>query len=191
MGQVIAADRVAHAWRQIDRLKDSLESQFVQAQMRLAVDDISTLAALGISALDVGKDTVAPHKAGLYRREFGAVSAWILPVYSISGLLVDLIAMPHDRPAAIFWRLTGQGEALGYENIVRADERREPIMLHENPTEWLKAGRTGACILDWRKPWAAEVSNIEAIRVTRPEFGFEIERRLSQPFPYPNIQVKK
>lgn len=190
MGQVIAADRLAHAWRQIDRIEDSLESQFVKSQARLSDDDISTLAASGISALEIGKDSVAPHKAGLYRRQFRGVTAWIVPVYSMTGLLVDLVALPQDRSPAIYWRLTGQGEALGYENIVLADERREPIMFHENPTEWLQSGRVGACILNWQKLWARETAGIEAIRVVRPEFGFEIQRRLSQPFPVPTIQVR-
>lgn len=168
-----------------------LESLFCRAMNRMTKADIDALASNGMSALEVGVDDVAPAGAGYWKREFRGSRAWIIPVYSLSGFeLVDLLALPQDRPATVYWRYTGQGVALGYENILAADFGRAPLVLHETPLDWMAAGKTGACIIDWRRYWAGDVAHVSAIRVNNPDFGFEVRKRLSQPVPCPSIQVR-
>ena len=169
----------------------NLEAMLGRAMRKMTEADNNGLVAEGVNPLLVGVDDVAPAGAGLWRREFQGSRAWIIPVYSLSGDgIVDLLALPHDRPATVYWRYTAQGVVLGYENILSADYDHEPLVLHETPMDWMRAGKTGACIIDWRRYWAGDVANVSAIRVNNPDFGFEVRKRLSQPVPCPSIQVR-
>jgi hypothetical protein len=83
--------------------------------------------------------------------------AFILPVWTgpapsiYSGVenpvLIDMIAWRPDDPAR-WWYRTGEGDALGIDNLDLAHVEGWPISLHKTPLDWLRAGCRGAVLLD-------------------------------------------
>ncbi|MCB9947108.1 MAG: hypothetical protein H6842_04680 [Rhodospirillaceae bacterium] len=60
----------------------------------------------------------------------------------------DVVAFSPDRPDD--WRLlTGGAVLLERDAVVEALRTGGPLVIHSTPLDWLRAGCTGTCIVDW------------------------------------------
>ncbi len=92
----------------------------------------------------------------LWMPEPTGTPAFVLPVWdgpapSIycgveTPMLIDMIAWSPDDPTC-WWYRTGDGDALGIDNLDLAHVEGWPISLHRAPLDWLRAGCRGACLL--------------------------------------------
>ena len=78
---------------------------------------------------------------------------WVGPVPSIycgveNPVLVDLIAWRPDDPTT-WWYRTGEGAALGTENLALAHTEGWPISFAATPLDWLRGDSRGACLLGY------------------------------------------
>lgn len=138
--------------------------------------------------LGVGADDIA-FQNGRWERRFMGRRAIIVPAMGFrENRLSDLVAFRLDAPRA-FWRLEGTEPLLGYDSLEDASDRREPLMVHESPLDWLRAGRIGAVILDWTQYWPMWFSHIPALRVMDVAFGRRLKAMLERPLQIPEIQV--
>lgn len=92
---------------------------------------------------------------------------------------IDLIAWTPANPDRWWWR-TGQGAALGAEEIEKARTFEKPLLLHATPVDWVRAGGTGCCILDWRGS-PDTLRNVETFRCPDRRYAKRLERRLAEP----------
>jgi len=110
---------------------------------------------------------------------FGLVSAMIIPVYDEAGDIFDLAAWNPDDGALGLWR--GAASMLGAENIF-APRLGEPLLVHETPLDWLRAGRRGVFIVDPQR--AAPLLRLgEPLGVTREAHGRRLRQALTIPAP--------
>lgn len=103
---------------------------------------------------------------------------------------VNLVAFRLDTPRS-FWLFdpTGHAPYLGHDAVERAIFYHEPLMVHESPLDWLKAGCQGCVILQWNHYWPAYFGGVSALRAMSPSFGEKLQARLAAPLPVPEIQV--
>jgi len=110
---------------------------------------------------------------------FGLVSAIIIPVHDETGDLVDLAAWNPDDAALALWR--GMASMLGAENIF-APRFGEPLLVHETPLDWLRAGRHGVYIVDPQR--AAPLLRLsEPLGVAGEAHGRRLRQALTIPAP--------
>jgi len=110
---------------------------------------------------------------------FGLVSAIIIPVHDEAGDLVDLAAWNPDDGALALWH--GVAAMLGAENIF-APRFSEPLLVHETPLDWLRAGRRGVFIIDPQR--AAPLLRLgEPLGVKREAHGRRLRQALTIPAP--------
>jgi hypothetical protein len=106
---------------------------------------------------------------------FGLVSAIIIPVHDETGDIVDLAAWNPDDGALALWR--GVAAMLGAENIF-APRFGEPLLVHETPLDWLRAGRRGVFIVDPQR--AAPLLRLgEPLGVRREAHGRRLRQALT------------
>ena len=94
----------------------------------------------------------------LWTPEPTGAPAFILPVwagpapsiYQAVGnpVLIDMIAWRPDD-LACWWYRTGEGDALGIDNLDLAHIEGWPITFEPTPLDWLRAGCRGAVLLDY------------------------------------------
>ena len=82
----------------------------------------------------------------------------------------------HGRVAA--W--LGREPMLGAENILKP-RLDEPLFVHETPLDWLRAGRDGVVILNWRVA-ADRLAGVSLV-AARVSFGQTLRARLTRPSP--------
>lgn len=155
---------------------------------RLMKDGIASgTLAEAMADIAIGADDIAV-KNGRWERRFRGDRAIIMPTFTPSGAMTDLVAFRMDTPRS-FWLLTGAGMMLGHESLDRADYYREPLMVHESPLEWLKAGRQGVVILDWQRYWPAYLGGVSALQFEDRTFGRRAEALLQKPLVLPPFLV--
>jgi hypothetical protein len=154
----------------------------------------STLFALGIlgygvngrgafDALHVADVIFRPGRLFDFSREVrelrGHVAGVIIPVRDECGDLVDLAAWNVDGGSLALWR--GAASMLGAENIF-APRLGDPLLVHETPLDWLRAGRRGVYIIDPQR--AAPLLRLgEPLGVTREAHGRRLRQALTIPSP--------
>lgn len=167
-----------------------LERYFTRLQHNYTETDISDLARHGISALECGVEVAAVKPGKMWARQFAGDRFFITRCYSpADGSVCDLIAFRLQTPLQ-FWRYTGQGAILGYDEAMMADFDRQPLLVHQSPYQWLKSGLAGCCFLDLNHYWAGLFGNVASIRVNDGEFGRRLKSALSQPVRVPPIEVR-
>ncbi len=92
----------------------------------------------------------------LWMPEPTGTPAFILPVwagpapsiyYGVENpVLIDMIAWRPNDPSQ-WWYRTGEGGALGIDNLDLAHTEGWPISLHRTPLDWLRASCRGAVLL--------------------------------------------
>lgn len=158
-------------------------------------EDISALMDAGVSvrsAITIGALDVAIQN-GRWAERFRGDRAIILPVCA-NGMwpaideIIDLVAFRMETPRS-FWTYCGDGSLLGQVNMERASYFGEPLMVHECPLDWLKAGRKGVVILDWRRYWPLYLGGIPALQCKDVTFGRRLQATMQRPFEIPEVQV--
>ena len=103
----------------------------------------------------------------------GFVSKWQDPLPDAP--IGDLVAFYPDNPHRFYVR-RGDMWALG-SGLLDDLLMRPEIWLFETPLDWLRAGRDGLCVLDWRRGIAPIVSLGRRLNVQNAAFGQTVERR--------------
>lgn len=81
--------------------------------------------------------------------------------------LDDLCAFYLDRPDEWFL-LRGAAVLLGADNAFDAGFYRTPLDLHSCPLDWLRAGGSGCCVVDWRLVPALHLCDAPVLRCDAP-----------------------
>ena len=144
-----------------------LLSEFEQARAALSSAHTDHLAGLGVepwvcsTTVGIGK---VERFGGYYQPFDEGLASYILPIgrrvlYPPEKLRSEEDVPPWDYVedlVAVFpgtpdiWALRrGDGIALGFSHIEDAIIDRAPVELYETPLDWLKAGASGACIVNW------------------------------------------
>jgi hypothetical protein len=154
----------------------------------------SSLFALGIhgdgvngrgafDALHVADVIFRPGRRFDFSREVrelrGHVAGVVIPVRDECGDLLDLAAWNVDGGKLALWR--GVASMLGAENIF-APRLGEPLLVHETPLDWLRAGRHGVFIVDPQRA-APLLLLSEPLGVTREAHGRRLRQALTIPAP--------
>lgn len=160
---------------------------------RLHEAGVPTRCLHPVGALDIAI------KQGRWVEWFRGDRAFVIPVcandlypgitYEVDEI-VDLVAFRLETPRA-FWRFEDHVAApfLGSSNLERAQLFEEPIMVHETPLDWLRAGRRGIVILEWKDFWPFTLAGIPALQCMDEGFGRRLKARLERPFQIPEIRV--
>jgi len=101
------------------------------------------------SAAVVAQLRVELHADGSFDYAEDGVLASILPVRGLGGRMEDIVAWVAADPAR-WWLRRRMAVILGMEAVETADYMREPLLLFDTPLDWLKAGKRGAVVLDWK-----------------------------------------
>jgi hypothetical protein len=104
-----------------------------------------------------------------------AVAAIIFPAPDERGQLIDLAAWEPEtgRLALLLARVS----MLGQDNLY-GWRVGEPLLVHESPLEWLRAGREGVFVID---PQCASslLRMVEPLGVKRPDYGRQLQTALA------------
>jgi hypothetical protein len=197
----------------------ALHDEFLASLERAGEADFAALAAAGVADAAllrlpipgvVGAAPVRPLAGGLYEPAGegaeSAIRAWIFPTNLLGTVRratpEDLIAITQRPPHR--WRLRrGAATVLGAHEIERRSfapprawhkdvldgPTEEPLRLWKTPLAWLKAGCRGAVVLDWRAAAVDLLGIWTPIIAEDLGHGLDVQARLSQPFPCPEIRV--
>lgn len=135
-----------------------LDDELAEAVCSLSWIRIDWLCGLGIPRqtilnlpLSVGVTKAKISPDGFYVPDDDGVDVVIVaegqPEPPIWDGLDDLIAFQPKNPMC-WWRRRGDVQILGTHNLQRRS--LSPIVIHENPLSFLRAGARGVCIVDWR-----------------------------------------
>lgn len=157
--------------------------------LRLVGDGIASRCITdAMTDREIGADDIAI-KSGRWERRFMGDRAVVIPVHApTDGELIDLVAFRIETPRS-YWSMDGRAVMLGYDSLTRAAFMGEPLMVHECPMDWLRAGRTGIVILGWEHYWPAYLAGVPALRTMTAEFGRKLHDKLAAPLSIPEIQV--
>ena len=149
--------------------------------------DLPTAVAAGLGRLVVqtdGDGYWSPSTA-----ELGGRALWTLPMPEASaGWAEDVLAFDPDDPLDGF-RLRGACPVLGWAGWwearapwINADGHcRETILLHSDPLSWLRAGRVGWVIVDWRGLEARHFAGAKRVICRgRRDFALRVSDRLAE-----------
>lgn len=153
-------------------------------------DDLWKLRQAGVpqrSLLDIGALDIGIQN-GRWAERFRGDRAMIVPVCDDAGDLLDLIAFRLETPRS-FWTYDGAAAMLGQWNLEHAQYYEEPLLIHECPLDWLRAGCSGVVILEWKDFWPFTLAGIPALRCSSDDFGRRIKARMERPFTIPAIEV--
>jgi len=101
--------------------------------------DVHGSLIIGLAAVEFDDHYYAPASGGK--------GALIVPYFDGNALL-DLVAVGLETFACR--TRAGVCTVLGGEQIERARERKTPVRLFKDPISWLRNGRGGTCVVDWR-----------------------------------------
>ena len=114
----------------------------------------------------------------------------IVQPVTIDGELIDLVAWRSLRPDD--WRLLrGTAWLLGQDAINHALEWPQdgPIAMHRTPRDWLAAGGTGFCILDWEAPEVRILIELDAIEAPDSALRDTLRAILSKSVRLPRMTI--
>jgi len=109
----------------------------------------------------------------------------IQPVHA-GDVLVDLVAWRSGDPGET-WLRTGHGWAIGESDLLAFDRWHGDLMLHASPLDWLRAGATGAVILDWSAPEIARLRDHDRIRCATATLAAALRRAIAATIHMPDI----
>jgi len=62
--------------------------------------------------------------------------------------------------------------------------------MHATPLDWLRAGCTGAVIIDPQRAWG-QLTAVSEITVSDPEYRTNLQALLRRPWPAPKVSVAR
>jgi hypothetical protein len=122
-----------------------------------------------------------------YAPALGGKPAIIVPLFE-DGALLDLIATGLETRAC----RTREGIAtvLGQEWIDHAKDTETAVRLFGDPITWLRNGRRGAVVIDWRAARYA-LADVAGIACESELLAGRVERALRQPTHLPKLFVRE
>ncbi|MGD9879454.1 MAG: hypothetical protein AB7F22_15080 [Reyranella sp.] len=111
--------------------------------------------------------------------------AFVTPYFE-RGQLVDLIATGIESRTSR--TRMGNCTVLGEEHIHDARESEGPLRLYNDPLEWLRHGRAGACIIDWRAA-RFDLADLRDIACSNDMLAARVEKALLRPVTLPRLYV--
>lgn len=158
----------------------------IQQWERLAADQI-----LGVASAEVDR------YGGFQFVPLGDRPLHMIVAVHEDAALIDIAAFRPDRPGR--WALrVGIGAVLGDSAV--EDARRAfawgelgTLALHATPLDWLRAGGSGACVIDdWSRETANRVRDLRRIEVASTRFAKALRLALTPPPPpLPEISVQR
>jgi hypothetical protein len=113
------------------------------------------------------------------------------------GRIVDYVAFRPDHP--VVW-----GRRIGFANVLVSPsiERAWPFLrrplalltLHRRPIDWLRAGRQGACVVNWRSLDTGSILGLREIgQISVPDGGIarRLAEALTRPHERPDIEIER
>jgi len=96
------------------------------------------------------------------------------------GMLTDLVAIS----GATFGLRTRRGDAdlLGHDVLEAARWARTPLALYESPWSWLRAGRRGVTVVNWRAV-PGLLSDVAEIRCETAALARRVDAAFARPVP--------
>lgn len=125
--------------------------------------------------------------ANNYAPEPNGKPAVIVPYFE-GGELVDLVAT--GLATRTCRTREGLCVALGMDAIEEARWNEGQLRLYADPLEWLRHGRQGACVIDWRAARHA-LADVAAIVCSSDMLAARVEKALSQPVRLPTLYVRE
>ena len=125
---------------------------------------------------------VQTHEDGSFAYAADGHLATILPVPGLDGIMEDIVCWRDDDPYR-WWLRRQVAVILGMAAVEAADYLRQPLFLHETPFDWLKAGGTGAVVLNWDAHMPAHLPWNVTIRCATPRLARKIRKALAPPTP--------
>ncbi|WP_126174359.1 hypothetical protein [Altericroceibacterium xinjiangense] len=182
---------------EFDAYERALRQQHLEHVRRLGL--LEGIAQVGQHQPPAGMAHIRTLPNALWEPDDAGTAAMILPVcrwtvFDAFGIeietpeLVDLIAFRTSSPASWLWR-TGTGWALGEDQLIFPNG--DPLLLVSTPLEWLRAGGTAVCLLDWSASspaWAHLLTSGELLTDT-PHLAARIDRALRQSIRLPRVEV--
>jgi hypothetical protein len=117
----------------------------------------------------------------------GGKPAIITPLF-VDGELHDLIATGLQTRSTRTRR--GIATVLGQQWIDHAKETETALRLFADPIEWLRNGRRGAVMVDWRSARSA-LADVPGLACQNELLAKQAERALHQPVPLPKLYVRE
>ena len=125
--------------------------------------------------------------ANHYGPASGGRPALIVPDFA-GNVLQDLVACSLQTRTC----RTREGicTALGLDHIEHAKETETAVRLFSDPIDWLRNGRRGAVIVDWRAA-RFTLADVPSIACESTLLGARVEKALKQPAQIPTIFVRE
>jgi hypothetical protein len=131
----------------------------------------------GLARVEVDDHFYQPQPEGRLALIVGAFEA---------GQLIDLVAIS-SRTFGLRTR-RGDADLLGHDALEAARWARTPLHLYENAWSWLRAGRRGATVVNWRAV-PGLLSDVAEIRCETAALAKRIDAAFARPVPRPPLFV--
>ena len=170
--------------------RSALDARADQAHQRTSETDLSeALAACGLHHHGGPLWGVAfvEIEANHYAPAPGGRPALIVPHFD-GNVLMDLVACGLQTRTC----RTREGicTALGLDHIERAKETGTAVRLFADPIDWVRNGRRGAVIVDWRAA-RFTLADVHGIACESTLLGARVEKALNQPAQFATIFVRE
>jgi hypothetical protein len=140
---------------------------------------IDTGPTWGVSFVEIDAHHYAPAAGGK--------PAIIVPLFE-GGALLDLIATGLETRTTR--TRAGIATVLGQEWIDHAKETETTVRLFADPIEWLRNGRRGAVVVDWRAARYA-LADVPGIACESEFLAKQVDRAMRQPARVPQLFVRE
>jgi hypothetical protein len=122
-----------------------------------------------------------------YAPAAGGKPAIITPLFD-DGTLIDLVATGLETRSTR--TRVGIATVLGFEWIDHARETATAVRLFADPIEWLRNGRRGAVIVDWRAARFV-LADVPGIACESEFLAKQVDRAMRQPTHLPKLFVRE
>lgn len=139
-----------------------------------------------VSAQVVAQLRVHLHEDGSFDYSTDGVLASVLPVPGLDGAMEDIVAWGDDP--ARWWLRRRLAVILGMDAAEQADYLHEPLTLLETPADWVRGGKRGAVVLDWRACLGLYLPQVSTIKCESERLACRLRKALA--LSPPKVEVK-
>ena len=201
------ADRASILWSPEDtaivhahaaEVLNPLRQEMLAATLAVEFRQMCVLRGLGLPAATlfadglIGATVASVDKEDRWQPDEGGRALLVTPSIE-GGVITDLIAFDPRQPDHWFLR-SGNGWALGADDILTAREGwpgTPPLTLHATPLDYLRAGATGAAVVEWTAQARQALLQVDRIDVADPKFAQRLRLELARPPRMPQIAVPR
>lgn len=169
-------------------MKFTLLRELLTARKTASTPDLAVaLQACGLPITTVWGVSFVEIDAHHYVPVAGGRAAVITPLFE-DGRLLDLVATGLQTRATR--TRAGIATVLGRQWINHAKETETTVRLFGDPIEWLRNGRRGAVVVDWRSARHA-LADVPGIACETEFLAAQVERAMHQPVSLPKLFVRE